>query len=97
MDGHQKKITEVLLAIGILVFLVLIMVTNIFHFNYRMNADLASDTILAKLIWTSKEIIPSTWYIANETRITCTPNLAALFYGMTGNDVDRLFGVGAFC
>ena len=50
-----------------------------------MNADLASDVILAKLIWTTKEIIPSTWYIAMETRLICTPNLAALFYGFTGN------------
>lgn len=86
MKGKIKKIIpEALPAIGILVFLLLIFIVNIFHFNYMMNADLASDTILAKLIWTSKEIIPSTWYIAAETRIICTPNFAALFYGATGN------------
>lgn len=87
MDKCQSKgmIPRILLALGILTFLLLIIITNVFHFNYIMNVDLASDVILAKLIWTSKEIIPSTWYIAAETRIICTPNLAALFYGLTGN------------
>lgn len=85
-NNRRKEITiEILLMLGIIVFLTFIIATNIFHFNYNMNADLASDAILAKLIWTSKEIIPSTWYVANETRIICTPNLAALFYGLTQN------------
>lgn len=89
MDWHQKakKVAEMLLAAGILVFLGLIIDVNIFHFNYMMNADLASDAILAKLIWTSKEMIPHTWYIAAETRVICTPNFAALIYGLTGNMV----------
>lgn len=81
----QKRTWELLLTIGILMFLILIFSTNIFHFNYLMNADIASDAILAKLIWTSKEIIPSTWYVAAETRIICTPNFASLFYGLTKN------------
>lgn len=81
----SKSLLEVVLILGILLFFSLIVITNIFHFNYMMNADLASDVILSKLIWTSKEIIPSTWYIAAETRIICTPNLAALFYGLTQN------------
>ena len=88
MGDNKKKITgEVLLAVGTLVFLTLIMAVNLCHFNYYMNADLASDAILAKLIWDSKEVIPHTWYIAAETRIICTPNLAALFYGITYNMV----------
>lgn len=34
-----------------------------------MNSDIASDAILSTLIWNSKQIIPDTWYIANEVRI----------------------------
>ncbi len=88
------KMKQVLLEIAILLFLGLIFLTNLFHFNYSMNSDLASDAILARLIWTSKEIIPSTWYIAAETRIIGTPNFAALFYGLTGNMV---FAEGMAC
>lgn len=82
MTKSDKILTGVLL-LGIFTFLALICVTNILHFNYKINADLASDVILGKLIWESKEIIPSTWYIAAEARIICTPDLTALFYGLT--------------
>lgn len=87
---NQRKIVkfgELLLITGMLLFLGMIFFTNIFHFNFKMNADIASDAVLARLIWNRKEIIPSTWYRANETRIICTPNLAALFYGLTKNMV----------
>ncbi len=94
---NQTKISkagQILVEAGIVLFLGLIFLTNLLHFNYMMNADLASDAVLARLIWTSKEIIPSTWYIAAETRIIGTPNIAALFYGMTGNMV---FAEGMAC
>lgn len=65
----------------------MIISVNILHFNYVINADLASDAILSALIWDSKEIVPSTWYRASETRIICTPNIGSLFYGLTGNMV----------
>lgn len=76
---------RMILIVGILFFLGMIGVANLFHFNYIMNADIASDAILGKLIWDSKEILPNTWYVANEVRIICTPNVAALFYGLIGN------------
>ncbi len=84
-QGKASKIMHILLETMILIFLFFIFMTNLFHFNYGMNADTASDAVLAKLIWTSKEIIPHTWYIAAETRIIGTPDFAALFYGLTGN------------
>ena len=71
--------------IGLLLFLCLIFATNIFHFNYRMNADLASDAILGKLIWESRQLIPDSWFIARETRIISTPNIAGGLYGILGN------------
>ena len=69
--------------VGILLYMILVCGANLFHFNFEMNSDIASDVILAELIWKNKEIMPSTWYIANETRIICTPNIAALFFGIT--------------
>lgn len=81
----SDRIWEWMITAGILFMLAVIACANIFHFTYKLNADLASDAILARLIWESREWIPSTWYIANEVRIICTPNLAALLYGLTGN------------
>lgn len=78
----SSKRSEFGLAVGILVLMLLIFIVNLFHFNYRMNADIASDVILGELIWKSREIMPDTWYVANEARIICNPDLAALFYGM---------------
>lgn len=83
----REKMITVLLAAGILLFLLMIGMTNLFHFNFRMNSDTASDAIYGKLVWDTKEIVPHGWYIASETQIICTPNVAALFYGLTGNMV----------
>lgn len=82
-----KRIIDACLLVGIFVFLGMIFGVNVLHFNYAINADLASDAVLSALIWDSKEIVPSTWYLASETRIICTPNIGALFYGLTGNMV----------
>ncbi len=85
--AKREKWMTILLTIGIAVFLLMIVITNIFHFNFRMNSDTAADAIYAKLVWDTKQIIPDRWYIATETQIICTPNLAALFYGLTRNMV----------
>lgn len=87
MNGllKNKKYFTGILILGNLFFFALICISNLLHFCYKINADLASDAVLGKLIWDSKEIIPDSWYIANETRIICTPNIAALFYGLTKN------------
>lgn len=90
----REEILTILLSAGALGFLVLIYVTNIFHFNYMINADIASDAVLGKLIWDSKEIVPGTWYIAAETRIICMANVAALFYGLTH---DLTLSAGLAC
>ena len=82
----EQKITAGLLA-GNVVFLLLIFVTNLFHYNYHMNADIASETILGEVIWKSRQIIPDTWYPSTEVRVISIPNLSAIFYGFTGNMV----------
>ena len=60
-------------------------VVNLFHFNYIMNADLASEGILARLIWEKKQWVPDTWYVATELQLIFTPQLAAVLYGITNN------------
>ncbi|MCM1200075.1 MAG: hypothetical protein NC312_02475 [Bacteroides fragilis] len=85
IEKKREEILNAALALGILGFLVLIGITNLCHYRYALDADIASDAVLGKLIWDSKEIVPGTWYIAEETRLICMPNAAALFYGLTHN------------
>lgn len=79
------KIRIWICSLGILIFLTLICLANIFHYNFRMNADIASEALLGQLIWDSGQWIPESWYSSTEVRIIGTANLSALFYGITGN------------
>lgn len=70
---------------AIVLLVVLMFLVNLQHFDYKMNADIASETVLAKLIWDSKQLIPQSWYPSTELRLISTPDISALFYGITKN------------
>lgn len=74
-----------LLMIAIITNVGLIVYTNLFHYCYEIDADIASEAVLARLIWESGEWIPRSWYPGSELRFWQTPDLAALFYGITHN------------
>ena len=87
-DQRERRINRIISVAGIIFILVLlfcVFMTNLFHYNYKMNSDIGAETVLGRLIWDSKKIIPVSWYPSTETRIIATPQVAALFYGLTGN------------
>lgn len=99
MNTEQQKETNRIIVCGVLgiitmVYLALIGCVNVQHFNYKMNSDIGAEAVLARLIWNSGEMVPSTWISSTETRIIATPQLAALFYGWTG---DMNLGLGLAC
>ena len=75
---------------------VMICAVNLFHYNYRMNSDIASEALLGKEIWERGQLLPDTWYSSTEARVISTPNLAALFYGMT-KDMALSMGLSCCC
>lgn len=81
-----------LLIFAIIINFSLIVYTNLFHYCYEMDADIASEAVLARLIWESGEWIPKSWYPGSELRFWQTPNLAALFYGITHNMYTAMGG-----
>lgn len=85
IDFKRYNIYEIVFFIMILIQLGVIFYINLAHYNYNMNADIASEGLLARLIWESGEWIPSTWYVAEETRVFDVANLAVIFYGFTTN------------
>ena len=82
--GKVKKY-EWLIAIILIIGIAIIFGCNIFHYNYKMNSDIGAEAILGRLVWESKRLMPPSWYSSTETRIIATPQVAALFYGLTGN------------
>lgn len=87
-EQTEKKTERILWGTGsifTLALLLCIFMTNLFHYNYKMNSDIGAEAVLGRLIWDSKEIIPASWYPSTETRIIATPQISALFYGITGN------------
>lgn len=90
----RRKICEVFLFTAILMVTGLIVYTNLFHYCYKMNADIASEAVLAQLIWESGEWVPKSWYNGTEVRILFPANLAALFYGIFCN---AAFAMGCAC
>lgn len=85
MQSRVKRVISVTGIIFILMLLLCVIMTNLFHYNYKMNSDIGAEAVLGRLIWDSKEIIPASWYPSTETRIIATPQAAALIYGLTGN------------
>ena len=65
----------------------MIVITNVFHFTYRLDADISSEVVLGREMWDMKQLVPDTWYISTEARIIGPLVFAALFYGLTDNMV----------
>ncbi|MBR4982804.1 MAG: hypothetical protein IKY94_09615 [Lachnospiraceae bacterium] len=82
---EQKNIINIVLMVLILFIGIVFVYVNLVQYKAGLNADIASEGLLAKVIWESKEWIPSEWYFSTEARLISVANCAALFYGMTKN------------
>lgn len=90
----RKNIVNIFLAILIFALGVTFIYINLVQYKLGLNADVAAEGLLAKVIWESKEWLPSEWYFGNELRLISTPNFAALFYGLSS---DICFSMGVSC
>lgn len=78
----KKLVLTWILTGAIVLFISLIFLTNLGHYNYVMNSDIGAEAILGKVIWESGQNVPDNWYSSTEARVVTTPNVAALFYGI---------------
>ena len=81
----DRSVGRSLLLLALVGYLTAYAVINLFHYNYMMNSDIGAEPLLAREIWETGQIVPSTWYASSETRIFSIPVLAAPFYGLTGS------------
>lgn len=82
---NGKNIINIFLIILIVMLGATFVYINLIQYKSGLNADVAAEGLLAKVIWESKEWLPKEWYVGNELRLVSTPNFAALFYGMSKN------------
>lgn len=80
---NKKNIVNIFLIILIFALASVFVYINLVQYKSGLNADVASEGLLAKIIWESKEWVPKEWYVGNELRFLSTVNVAALFYGLT--------------
>ena len=67
---------------------------NINHYCAQLDADLASDALLATVIADNGLVKPDTWYSSSGVRTISSPNIGAFFYKATGN---MYFSLGMAC
>ena len=96
-SNSQKSITEtfltVLLATVLAVLFFIHADINIGHYNARINADIASETLLGPVIYENGFRTPSTWYSSTGVRIISPPVLASFIYPLTGNNMNLAQGI----
>ena len=58
---NKSNILTYIIFVLILLVLGIIFTVNLFHYTYKMNADIAAEGILARLIWESGQWMPDSW------------------------------------
>ncbi|SFQ09109.1 hypothetical protein SAMN04487928_11835 [Butyrivibrio proteoclasticus] len=89
-------IARIITAILAVVFLALLFVfidANIFHYTARMEADIASETLLGAVIYDNGFIQPSTWYASTAVRVISVPNVAAFIYPLVAHNANLAAGI----
>ncbi|MCM1551349.1 MAG: hypothetical protein NC092_01500 [Butyrivibrio sp.] len=67
---------------------------NLCKYTQHVDSDIAVDAMLAREIWTEKDLTPNNWISSTERLVVGVPALSALFYGMSKSMV---FSMGISC
>lgn len=95
MEKIGKPVRGVLVFALLAVLLAVIYVyccANIEHYTAYMDADIASETLLAEVLYENGHIQPDTWYMSTGRRILSPPMLASFLYGPGGGDLNGAMG-----
>ena len=96
MDNLKKTfnvILGIIVAVIIVVVVFILSGANIYHYTSHMEADIASETLLAKEIYDNGYSQPDTWVMSTAMRIIGPPRLAAFIYPYTGFDLNVSMGL----
>ena len=87
MKNDRKGTTLLGWIIGalLLIYLGVFCYLNLYKYAQHVDSDIAAEALLAREIWTEKDIAPDDWISSTERRIIGMPTVASVFYGMTGS------------
>lgn len=81
------------MAAVVLALLFVFAYANLFHYTARMEADIASETLLGTVIYDNGFVQPPTWYASTAVRVISVPNLAALIYPFVLQNANLSAGI----
>ena len=93
MSKIIQKTLNISLATVLAMLVLLYIDVNVAHYCTQMDADIASEAVLASDIAGSGFLVPDTWVSSTEDRVISTPNLAALLYPIVGNNMNLAMGI----
>ena len=82
---REQRAWSAALLLLLAAYLAVFAVINFIGMPWFMDADVYSDTLVARYIWEKKQLFPDGWVYGNQYYVVATPVLAALFYGLTGS------------
>ncbi|RKM54496.1 hypothetical protein D6853_13295 [Butyrivibrio sp. X503] len=99
-DAKKNRINGVVRHIALLLLdtvLVLILWTyadaNIHHYTAKMDADIASETLLSTRIYENGFRQPDTWVVSTHNYVIMAPNLASFIYPIIGKNMNLAMGL----
>ncbi len=87
MKNNRKSMTLLggIIGVLLLIYLGVFCYLNLYKYAQHVDSDIAAEALLAREIWTEKDIAPDDWISSTERRIIGMPTVASVFYGMTGS------------
>ena len=93
LKKSPKKILTVLTSVLIIVVMWIYGVANISHYTAHLEADIASETLLAEVLYENNHIQPDTWIKSTAMRIIGPPLLASYIYPLVGKNLILSMGI----
>lgn len=81
MKNDRKGTTLLGWIIGalLLIYLGVFCYLNLYKYAQHVDSDIAAEALLAREIWTEKDIAPDDWISSTERRIIGMPTVASVF------------------
>lgn len=83
--NRRELIWEGVIFALVVIYLGMFAWLNLTKYSQHVDSDIASEALLAREIWTEKELTPDDWIASTERYVFGMPMVASVFYGITGS------------
>lgn len=93
MPSILRHLTLFLLDAVLVLILWTYVDANLHHYTAKMDADIASETLLGTRIYENGFRQPDTWVVSTHNYVIMAPNLAAFIYPIVGKNMNLAMGI----